>query len=90
MSNATPAPKPRVIPRSNRRFTEIRNTPLTCVVISSDNGNRPVAKDPADAWDMLDRDPKAKLLDLGGGTYRVERRPWPIWYELAAAGTSQP
>lgn len=75
-------PKPRTIPRSHRKFAEIRSMPLTCVVISRDNDNRPVPRDPADAFDLLDSDPKAKLLDLGDGSYRVDRRPWPLWYEL--------
>ena len=82
--------KPRTVPRNHRLFTELRNSPLTCVVISRDNDYRPIEKDPADAWDMLDRDPKAKLLDLGDGTYKVERRPWPMHYELTTIGDDQP
>ena len=72
-----PDPKPRVVPRNHRRFEEIRHSRLTCVVVSRDSGYRHIPREPAEAFEFLDRDPKAKLLDLGDGRYRIERRPWP-------------
>ncbi len=77
-----PDAKPRVIPRNRKEFAEIRGRAFTCVIVSRDNDWREVPRDPEFAWNLLDQDPKAKLLNLGDGTYKVDRRPRPLWYLL--------
>ncbi|MEX5635770.1 hypothetical protein [Parafrankia sp. FMc2] len=74
--------KPRVIARNRKEFAEVRDRELACVVVSQDNDWREVPRSPESAWSLLDGDPKARLLDLGGGAYKVERRPQPLWYLL--------
>lgn len=82
-----PDPKPRVIARNRKEFTEIRGRELACVVVSRDNDWREVPRSPESAWSLLDEDPKAKLLDLGGGAYKIERSPRPLWYLLWSVPT---
>ncbi len=77
-----PDPKPRVIPRNRKEFAEVRGRALTCVVVSRDSDYREIPREPASAWSWLNEDPKARLLDLGDGTYKIERRPRPMWYLL--------
>lgn len=72
----------RTIPRGRGEFAEVREAELRCVVVSGDNDYREVERPVERAWELLDGDPKARLLDLGDGTYMVVRRPWPLWYVL--------
>lgn len=80
-----PEVKPRVIPRNRREFAEVRERALTCVVVSRDNDYREVERPVEFAWSWLDEDPKVRLLDLGDGTLKVERRPRPMWCLLRPA-----
>jgi hypothetical protein len=75
-------PRPQIIRRNTKRFAEVRQLDLACVVISRDNDFREVPRDPESAWKLLDEDRRAQLLDLGNGTFKVERRPRPMWFLL--------
>lgn len=77
--------KIRTVPRGQKEFAKLREAGLRCVVVQQENDWREVEQPVERAWALLDRDPKAKLLDLGDGTYKVERRPWPLWYLLTRA-----
>lgn len=72
----------RIIPRNRKEFAKVQSMTFQCFVVSRDNNYRPVERPASQAWELLDGDPKARLLDLGGGKYKVERRPRPMWYEL--------
>jgi len=87
---AEPAPRrPVVIRRNSKRFAEVRAMPLDGVVVSRDNDWREVPRETAFAWALLDEDKRAQLLDLGDGTFKVERRPRPMWFLLRPAEAAE-
>ncbi|ONH62313.1 hypothetical protein CcI49_02745 [Frankia sp. CcI49] len=86
VATTAPGQKPRVIPRNRLEFSEIKafalSGAMTCVVQSRDSDYREIPRTPESAWSWLDEDPKARLLDLGDGVYKIERLPRPMWYLL--------